>query len=203
MVLIVDDDKRFLRTFVKRYDDFFSRFGLEIEEKQDAKETIKYLKREGKQVELIIVDIILPVPKVAMDLLSFAKDHFPSIKRIAITAKAERKDVGKIVARRLIDGYLEKDWKEQETKEEIKRVLQEPCEPIAHSRITEAIEGYLKQNPEAKEKKMQFLDLDKPITVAGLLDEIKMGTPFGRRQERLLYQLAWDLFKSGRKKGKS
>jgi CheY-like chemotaxis protein len=204
IALIVDDDKQFLRTFVKDNDDFFSQLGLDIEEKRDAKEAIKYLKSKSKEVELIIVDIFLPIPKRAMELLSFAKDRFPSIKKIAMTAIAGRADVGKMGAERLIDGYLEKvGWTKQQIQSEIKRVLQEPCEPIAHSRITEAIEGYLKQNPEAKDIKMDLLDRDEPITVAGLLHEIEIGTPFGRRQERLLYQLAWDLFRKERKKRKS
>ena len=141
IALIVDDKKTYLRQFTKKHDPWFHENGLEVETKNCAADARKYLKKSGDQVEVIIVDIRLPSAKAAMNLLSFAQENFPMIKKIVMTGQADRDDVGKMGAAGLINGYFGKDkeWPKARVEREIKRVLDERLEPVAHSRITEAL----------------------------------------------------------------
>ncbi len=196
LVLVVDDEGEFLRTFAERSDPLFRDFDLELETCTTARQARSFVKKKGRDLELVIVDLMLPDIGDSMSLLTFAKNEFPGMKRIAITAHAERDDVGMMcVNKGLAHGYIEKKWSWPKQRAEIKRVLERCADPVAHSRIVEAIEEYLERNPAEKKAKIRFLDEDEPLTLAALLDHIKRGTAFGLAQERVLYELAFEMFR--------
>ena len=200
IALIVDDEKAFLRQFANTYDSWFGKTGLEIETRTSADAARRYLRKSGDDVELIIVDIKLPTAQKGMNLLSFVQEHFPIVKRIAMTAQADREVVGRIAAAGLVDGYFEKKARDKKIRNEIRHVLDKPLDPFAHSKITEAVRRWLEQNPEAKDKEMHFMCSKDSMTICDVLTEMEKGTPFGKSMERVVFQLAWDLWLRGEEK---
>ena len=99
MALIVDDDRSFLDGFSHRYGQWFKRRGLALASRDTSRGARAHLRsKEGRRVVLVLVDVLLPTPKDAMDLLSHIAGRFPHIKKIALTARAEREDVGRMGA---------------------------------------------------------------------------------------------------------
>ena len=201
IVLIVDDRPQFLATFAKQCVDWFKKWKpkLEVVARTSAKKARTFLKAEGDRVELAIVDIRLPTTTQGRNLLLYMKKNYPAIRRIAITAEADREEVGAMAAQQLFHGYIDKDWwedslqKKTTIRKEIKRVLDEPCDPAAHSSIVAALERWLEQDPNMRNKKLTFMS-GEHMTIAEVLDEIRNGTPLGKMQERTIFRLACDLF---------
>jgi len=193
IVMVVDDEPGFLSRFVAAHDKWFAKAKLEVQPAESLAKARQFLQTRGNEVEIALVDIKLPQPQQAVDLLAYLKMTTPAIKRVAMTVHAQKDDVGRLVAGRLIDGYFNKDWTPQRIRKEIKRVLEEPCEPPTHRRIVEAVRLWLKQNPQAKKRRIPTLGR-KARTLEEIAGEIEKETHFGIRQERLIYQLAWNLF---------
>lgn len=189
--LIVDDKPEFLVTFADKYGPWFRRRGLELVTKSSADDARRFIRKHGKSIEFAAVDILLPRPQIAIRLLMYITEHYSGIKRIAITAQADRDTIGSMVARRLIDGYVDKVWKERRILQEFRRVLENPCDPMAHTRITEAVRQWVRHHPEMRDQHLTMLD-NKKYTMADIVREIEAGTEFGKRQERLILQMAFD-----------
>ena len=204
-VLIVDDKKKFLATFQKQCDEWFkkNKSQMDVVARTSTQEAKAFLKKEGGSVELAIVDIRLPTTLRGSEFLAYIKKNYPTIRRIAITAEADRGEVGAMVANRLFHGYVDKDWwdphKKNKIWKEIKRVLNEPCDISAHSSIVAAIEQWLEQDPKMNDKKLTAMSGEE-TTIAQILNEIKKGTSFGKQQERTIFRIACDLFSTNIKK---
>ena len=192
MALIVDDDRSFLDGFSHRYGQWFKRRGLALASRDTSRGARAHLRsKEGRRVVLVLVDVLLPTPKDAMDLLAHIAGRFPHIKKIALTARAEREDVGRMGAAGVIEGYIEKKWHPRKIMKEIGRVLDAPSAQVQHTMIVEALERLIKQDPEAAKRKIVFVDRG-GMTFEELLQEIKRRSQFGRKQARLLFQMQID-----------
>jgi len=202
-VLVVDDKSHYLQAFVKSHRPFFEGLALEVATCTSVAEAKKYLARYGGDVVLVVADIKLPSPRKGTELLSFVKEKFPAIKKVVTTGIAPRGVVGQLGAQGLVDGYFEKKATDREIQHEIQRVLEAPADSAAHSRITEAVRLWLKQHPEAKGTEIKFIDQEKAMTVEDVVKEIERGTRFGREQENLIYQLAWELWRKKQGSGAS
>jgi DNA-binding NtrC family response regulator len=196
LVLLVDDHPDDREEFASHTKKVFGRLGLEIRLCRTIAEARALLRKDGKSIELAMVDLVLKGIRVeeAKKLLRHIRQQYPSIKTIGFTAHAEKDELGELATENLLDGYAGKDWKEARCEKEIKRTLAKPSEPMVHTRITEAIESYLKRDPDAAKKKIYLFNREEPVTVREVLDQIKKGTAFGRTQERILFQVAWERF---------
>jgi len=195
-VLIVDDSRHYLDAFTAEYFDFFEKRAYKILTADHVDKARRLLNsKKGKLIKVVIVDVLLPNHRAGLRFLSYAKKRFPYIRRIAITALAKREHIGEMATAHLADGYIEKKWDEKLVKQEMKRVLEMPCDEVTHSRITEAIERWLELNPKARNQKIQFLQPNRPpIAIKDILREIHSGTALGKRMERIFFQMAFDFW---------
>lgn len=192
-VLIVDDERTFLDRFAEEHDAWFNGLNLEVATADSVRKARQFLQKRGTEVEIVIIDIRLPQSRHAVNLFTYVRERLPAVRRIAMTVHAQKDDIGSLVAGRLIEGYFNKDWPKQKIRKEITRVLEELCEPTTHTQISNAIRQWLDRNPAAKQQKMRTLS-GRARTMEDIVSEIERGTPLGARQERLIYQLAWNLF---------
>jgi DNA-binding NtrC family response regulator len=198
MAIIVDDKQFFLRQFANKHARVFARMGLGVALANTAAGAMKTLRDlpDARDAKLAIVDIVLKRPRESMRLMDRIRSQYPWMKIVAITGQAERDAVGKMAAHRLIDGYIDKDWGEDKARREIRRVSAEPSPETQEAVVVQALEHLLEKNPEARQRRYSFSG--RPgMTFEDLLREIRQRSEFGRKQERLLFQMVIDFLSTG------
>lgn len=111
-ILIVDDDKDLLYSFYKEFKDTFTIFTAET-----AKEGLEILEKEN--ITLFLTDQRMPV-MTGVDLLKIARNKYPQIIRMLITAYADIDVVIEAINEGKVYGYISKPWKHEEIVTNIK-----------------------------------------------------------------------------------
>lgn len=121
-ILIVDDDKIWLRLIQKKFEKFSDTFSPLVA--GDGLEAIEKLKRHS--VSLVVTDMQMPNMD-GLALLAHLSAHFPEIPVIVVTAYSTPK-LKKAVLERGGAGYIEKPFMVEDLAEKIKRILQKESE---------------------------------------------------------------------------
>jgi len=200
LIVFVDDDKGYLRQFGERLVAWFA--DHEIVARGNASEAIDELKskRHGS-LELAMVDVMLKPGDDCLEFLRHVKTTFPNARRIAITGQETGRILGAMINESLVDRFIDKGWQQQLIRKEIEGLLRASRSTPAHAQIVEAIRGWIENSPLAPPHKTAYFPGEAPRTLSDVADEIEKQSPFGRRQERIIYKLALGIWNPLRSKG--
>ncbi|MBD0260439.1 MAG: response regulator, partial [Cytophagales bacterium] len=117
IILVVDDDAQVLRAIER---DLRSRYRkdyrlLSAASGEEALKTVEELKLRNEEVALLLSDQRMP-GMLGVDFLQKARRHFPSAKRILLTAYSDTNAAIRAINEVQLDYYLMKPWDPPEEK---------------------------------------------------------------------------------------
>lgn len=118
VILSVDDNKNVLDTLREQLDMYLGdRFRIEIAESgEEGLEILEDLKRDGREVAVIVSDFLMPGGMPGDEFLIQAHDLFPDTRKIMLTGEAELTNVANAVNRAKLYRYIKKPWDAQDLK---------------------------------------------------------------------------------------
>jgi len=121
-ILIVDDDKIWLRLVQKKFDKYRETFSVIVA--KDGMEAVEKLKQHA--VSLVVTDMQMPRMD-GLSLLAHLSAHYPEVHVIVVTAYSTPK-LKKAVLERGGAGYIEKPFVVEDLAEKITRILKKESE---------------------------------------------------------------------------
>jgi len=202
LIVFVDDDGHYLREFGERLAAWFP--DCQVVARETAAEAISWLKkRQRGSVELAVVDVVLQEDDGCLALLRYVKETFPNARRIAITGQEAKRLLGVMINEDLVDRFIDKGWSQAEIRSDIDGLLRASRATPAHAQILEAMHDWCDKSPLARPHELAYFPGEAPRTMSEVAHEIAEGTPFGRRQERIIYKLALGIWNPHRSEGRA
>ena len=126
VILCVDDERIVLNSLKKQ---FKKRFGNDyiietVENAEEGLELIDELKKEGKEILLIVSDWLMPGMK-GDEFLADVHSKFPDIVKVLLTGQADEQAVEVAKSKSIIHAVLHKPWSEDVLIDTVKSGLED------------------------------------------------------------------------------